>query len=40
MDKKDFQKVYNDYLHQGEEQAQFEVAPGSQFRSRTNSCCS
>ncbi|WP_426940321.1 DUF3892 domain-containing protein [Bacillus mycoides] len=25
MDKKDFQKVYNDYLHQGEEQAQFEV---------------
>ncbi|MGE7632232.1 DUF3892 domain-containing protein [Bacillus paramycoides] len=26
MDKKDFQKVYNDYLHQGEEQAQLEVA--------------
>ncbi|MGG1704600.1 DUF3892 domain-containing protein, partial [Bacillus paranthracis] len=25
MDKKDFEKVYNDYLHQGEEQAQFEV---------------
>ncbi|EJV84604.1 DUF3892 domain-containing protein [Bacillus mycoides] len=25
MDKKDFQKVYNEYLHQGEEQAQFEV---------------
>ncbi|MFL1663793.1 DUF3892 domain-containing protein [Bacillus cereus] len=26
MDKKDFEKVYNDYLHQGEEQAQFEIA--------------
>ncbi|PGT19461.1 DUF3892 domain-containing protein [Bacillus cereus] len=26
MDKKDFEKVYNDYLHQGEEQVQFEVA--------------
>ncbi|QWG34154.1 DUF3892 domain-containing protein [Bacillus mycoides] len=26
MDKKDFQKVYNDYLHQGEEQGQLEVA--------------
>lgn len=26
MDKKDFQKVYNDYLHQGEEQAHLEVA--------------
>ncbi|MDM5428361.1 DUF3892 domain-containing protein [Bacillus mycoides] len=26
MDKKDFQKVYNDYLHQGEEQARLEVA--------------
>ncbi|MGN5651201.1 DUF3892 domain-containing protein [Bacillus sp. Brlt_9] len=26
MDNKDFEKVYNDYLHQGEEQAQFEVA--------------
>ncbi len=25
MDKKDFEKVYNDYLHQGEGQAQFEV---------------
>ncbi|KZE07681.1 DUF3892 domain-containing protein [Bacillus mycoides] len=25
MDKKDFQKVYNEYLHQGEEQAQLEV---------------
>ncbi|MGE8055944.1 DUF3892 domain-containing protein [Bacillus mycoides] len=25
MDKKDFQNVYNKYLHQGEEQAQFEV---------------
>ncbi|MBU5217525.1 DUF3892 domain-containing protein [Bacillus albus] len=25
MDNKDFEKVYNDYLHQGEEQAQFEV---------------
>ena len=23
---KDFEKVYNDYLHQGEEQAQFEIA--------------
>ncbi|EJR54115.1 hypothetical protein IIM_02171 [Bacillus cereus VD107] len=26
MDKKDFQKVYNEYLQQGEEQAQLEVA--------------
>ncbi|MDA2093130.1 DUF3892 domain-containing protein [Bacillus cereus] len=26
MDKKDFEKVYNDYLHQGEEHAQFEIA--------------
>ena len=26
MDKEDFEKVYNDYLHQGEEQAQFEIA--------------
>ncbi|PKJ52180.1 DUF3892 domain-containing protein [Bacillus sp. SN10] len=26
MDKKDFEKVYNDYLHQGEEQAQSEMA--------------
>lgn len=26
MDKKDFQKVYDDYLHQGEEQAKLEVA--------------
>ena len=26
MDKKDFQKVYNDYLHQGEEQSQLEAA--------------
>lgn len=25
MDKKDFQKVYDDYLHQGEEQAKLEV---------------
>ncbi|QWU45719.1 DUF3892 domain-containing protein [Bacillus sp. NP247] len=25
MDKKDFQKVYDDYLHQGEEQARLEV---------------
>lgn len=25
MDKKDFEKVYNDYLYQGEEQAQLEV---------------
>ncbi|HDR3492214.1 DUF3892 domain-containing protein [Bacillus wiedmannii] len=25
MDKKDFEKVYNDYLHQGEAEAQFEV---------------
>ncbi|MBG9481045.1 hypothetical protein ABE52_02350, partial [Bacillus thuringiensis] len=25
MDKKDFEKVYNDYLHQGEERAQFEI---------------
>ncbi|MBE5105888.1 DUF3892 domain-containing protein [Bacillus thuringiensis] len=28
MDKKDFQKVYNEYLQQGEEQAQLEVAQG------------
>ncbi|EJS69327.1 DUF3892 domain-containing protein [Bacillus cereus] len=26
MEKKDFQKVYNDYLHKGEEQAHLEVA--------------
>ncbi|MGE7884849.1 DUF3892 domain-containing protein [Bacillus sp. NPDC094077] len=26
MDKKDFQKVYNEYLQQGEEQAELEVA--------------
>ncbi|KWU62604.1 DUF3892 domain-containing protein [Bacillus mycoides] len=26
MDKKDYQKVYDDYLNQGEEQAQLEVA--------------
>ncbi|PFJ11582.1 hypothetical protein COD67_14380 [Bacillus cereus] len=26
MDKKNFQKVYNEYLQQGEEQAQLEVA--------------
>ncbi|PGZ06771.1 hypothetical protein COE30_20295 [Bacillus cereus] len=26
MEKKDFQKVYNDYLHQGEDQAHLEVA--------------
>ncbi|PGM92048.1 DUF3892 domain-containing protein [Bacillus cereus] len=25
MDKKEFQKIYNDYLHQGEEQARLEV---------------
>ncbi|WP_242309620.1 DUF3892 domain-containing protein [Bacillus cereus group sp. BfR-BA-01331] len=25
MDKKNFEKVYNDYLHQGEEQARLEV---------------
>ncbi|PFE20244.1 DUF3892 domain-containing protein [Bacillus cereus] len=25
MDKKDFEKVYNDYLHQGDERTQFEI---------------
>lgn len=25
MDKKDFEKGYNDYLHQGDERAQFEI---------------